>query len=101
MSNTARDTRKDTVDFSRTTSHVVDSAVEMAEKAGATFETAKARTAEAASDAVEKGRAASQQLEAVAGNFKGAIDKSVKDQPMAMLAAVAAVGFVLGALWRS
>jgi ElaB/YqjD/DUF883 family membrane-anchored ribosome-binding protein len=37
----------------------------------------------------------------VAGNFKGALDKSVKDQPMATLALAAAVGFVLGALWKS
>jgi ElaB/YqjD/DUF883 family membrane-anchored ribosome-binding protein len=32
---------------------------------------------------------------------KGAVDKSIKDQPMATLAAAAAVGFVLGALWKS
>jgi ElaB/YqjD/DUF883 family membrane-anchored ribosome-binding protein len=37
----------------------------------------------------------------VAGNIKGAVDKSVKDQPMAALAMAAAVGFVLGALWKS
>jgi ElaB/YqjD/DUF883 family membrane-anchored ribosome-binding protein len=37
----------------------------------------------------------------VAGNFKSAVDKSVKDQPMATLAMAAAVGFVLGALWKS
>jgi ElaB/YqjD/DUF883 family membrane-anchored ribosome-binding protein len=37
----------------------------------------------------------------VAGNFKKAVDKSVKDQPMATLAMAAAVGFVLGALWKS
>jgi ElaB/YqjD/DUF883 family membrane-anchored ribosome-binding protein len=37
----------------------------------------------------------------VAGNIKGAVDKSVKDQPMATLALVAVVGFVLGALWKS
>jgi ElaB/YqjD/DUF883 family membrane-anchored ribosome-binding protein len=37
----------------------------------------------------------------VAGNLKGAVDKSVKDQPMATLAMAAAVGFVLGALWKS
>jgi ElaB/YqjD/DUF883 family membrane-anchored ribosome-binding protein len=37
----------------------------------------------------------------VAGNFKGALDKSVKDQPMATLALAAAVGFILGALWKS
>jgi ElaB/YqjD/DUF883 family membrane-anchored ribosome-binding protein len=37
----------------------------------------------------------------VAENLKGAVDKSVKDQPMATLAMAAAVGFVLGALWKS
>ena len=37
----------------------------------------------------------------VAGNIKGAVDKSVKDQPMTTLAMAAAVGFVLGALWKS
>ena len=37
----------------------------------------------------------------VAGNVKGAVDKSIKDQPMATLAVAAAAGFVLGALWKS
>ncbi|HWE18449.1 MAG TPA: hypothetical protein VG758_14895 [Hyphomicrobiaceae bacterium] len=37
----------------------------------------------------------------VAGNFRRAVDKSVKDQPMATLLMAAAVGFVLGALWKS
>jgi ElaB/YqjD/DUF883 family membrane-anchored ribosome-binding protein len=37
----------------------------------------------------------------VAGNFKSAVDKSIKDQPMATLAMAAAVGFVLGAIWKS
>jgi ElaB/YqjD/DUF883 family membrane-anchored ribosome-binding protein len=37
----------------------------------------------------------------VAGNIKGAVDKSIKDQPMATLAMAAMVGFVLGALWKS
>jgi ElaB/YqjD/DUF883 family membrane-anchored ribosome-binding protein len=37
----------------------------------------------------------------VASNLKGAVDKSVKDQPMATLAMAAAVGFVLGAIWKA
>ena len=37
----------------------------------------------------------------VAGNIKGAVDKSVKDQPMATLALAAVVGFVLGAIWKA
>jgi ElaB/YqjD/DUF883 family membrane-anchored ribosome-binding protein len=51
--------------------------------------------------AVEQGREAGERVQEVAGNIKGAFDKSVKDQPMATLAAAAAVGFVLGALWKS
>jgi ElaB/YqjD/DUF883 family membrane-anchored ribosome-binding protein len=37
----------------------------------------------------------------VAGNLKGAVDKSVKNQPVATLALAAAVGFVLGAIWKA
>ncbi len=50
---------------------------------------------------VEQGREAGERLQEVAGNVKGAVDRSVKDQPMATLAVVAALGFVLGALWKS
>ena len=37
----------------------------------------------------------------VAGNVRGAVDKSIKDQPIATLAVAAVAGFVLGALWKS
>jgi ElaB/YqjD/DUF883 family membrane-anchored ribosome-binding protein len=33
--------------------------------------------------------------------LKKAVDKSVKDQPMVTLGMAAALGFVLGALWKS
>jgi ElaB/YqjD/DUF883 family membrane-anchored ribosome-binding protein len=54
-----------------------------------------------ASDAAGQMREVSDRTGEVAGNFQGALDKSVKDQPMAMLAPAAAVGFLLGALWKS
>ncbi|HML30548.1 MAG TPA: hypothetical protein PKE16_17260 [Hyphomicrobium sp.] len=44
---------------------------------------------------------AKQQVGEVAGNVKGAIDKSIKEQPLTTLLAAAAVGFVIGALWKS
>jgi ElaB/YqjD/DUF883 family membrane-anchored ribosome-binding protein len=50
---------------------------------------------------VDQGREVGERMQEVAGNFKGALDKSVKDQPMATLASAAIVGFVLGALWKS
>jgi ElaB/YqjD/DUF883 family membrane-anchored ribosome-binding protein len=49
----------------------------------------------------EQGRDAGERVQEVAGNFKGAVDRSVKHQPMATLAMAAVVGFVLGALWKS
>jgi ElaB/YqjD/DUF883 family membrane-anchored ribosome-binding protein len=36
----------------------------------------------------------------VGGNLRSAVDKSVREQPMATLALVAVAGFVLGALWK-
>jgi ElaB/YqjD/DUF883 family membrane-anchored ribosome-binding protein len=49
----------------------------------------------------EQGREVGDMVQQVAGNLKGAVDKSVKDQPMATLAIVAVLGFVLGAIWKS
>ena len=63
-------------------------------KAKQTLDEASDRVKEAASDA-------RQQVQDVAGNVKGAIDKSVRDQPLATLIMAVAVGFVIGALWKS
>ena len=54
-----------------------------------------------ASGAGDQMREVSDRTGEVAGNFKKAVDTSVKDQPMATLTMAAAVGFVLGALWKS
>ncbi len=54
-----------------------------------------------AKTAAERGREIGKDVEAVAGNMKSAVDTSVKEQPMATLAVAAALGFVLGAIWKS
>jgi ElaB/YqjD/DUF883 family membrane-anchored ribosome-binding protein len=54
-----------------------------------------------ASRVADQGREMGEKVQVVADNFKGAVNKSVKDQPMATLAMAAALGFVLGALWKS
>jgi ElaB/YqjD/DUF883 family membrane-anchored ribosome-binding protein len=54
-----------------------------------------------ASNTAQQGREAGERIQEVAGNVKGAVDKSMKDQPMATLVAAVAIGFVLGALWKS
>lgn len=71
-----------------------DMATDKIKKAADTVEGAASRVA-------EQGREAGERVQEVAGNIKGGVDKSVKDQPMATLAVAAAVGFVLGALWKS
>ena len=49
----------------------------------------------------ERGREVGENVQEVAGNFKSAVNSSVKDQPMATLAMAAVLGFVLGAVWKS
>jgi ElaB/YqjD/DUF883 family membrane-anchored ribosome-binding protein len=54
-----------------------------------------------ASRIAEQGKEASAGMQEVAGNFKTAFDKSLRDQPMATLATAALAGFVLGAIWKA
>ena len=44
---------------------------------------------------------AGESFQEVAGNFKTALDKSLRDQPTATLASAAIAGFVLGAIWKT
>lgn len=80
---------------------VADKAAEYAGKAGEQFDRAVEGADATIRSVAEHGREAGERVQQVAGNFKTAIDKSVKDQPMATLAVVGALGFVLGALWKS
>lgn len=80
---------------------LTDKAAALADKAGAQITRAIDGAEEAARSVYEQGRDASERVNEVAGNMKSAVDKSLKDQPMATLAVAAAVGFVIGALWKS
>jgi ElaB/YqjD/DUF883 family membrane-anchored ribosome-binding protein len=73
----------------------------MADQATDAFKGAADRAEGVARQAADQGREARERVQEVGGNLKGAVDKSVKDQPMATLAMVAVIGFVLGALWKS
>jgi ElaB/YqjD/DUF883 family membrane-anchored ribosome-binding protein len=72
----------------------------MADKASDQLKHLADRAEDAASRVAEQSRDAGERVQDVAGNFKGAVDKSVKEQPMATLALAAIAGFVLGALWK-
>ena len=72
----------------------------MTDKATEQLKNVSDRAGVAAGGVAEQGREAGERVHEVAGNFRGAVDKSVREQPMATLAMAAAAGFVLGALWR-
>lgn len=71
-----------------------NNASEQVKRAAATAEDAAFRAA-------DHTRRAAKDVQDVASTFKGALDKSIKHQPRATLALAAAVGFVLGALWKA
>jgi ElaB/YqjD/DUF883 family membrane-anchored ribosome-binding protein len=72
----------------------------MTDKATEQLRNVSDRASVAAGRVAEQGREAGERVQEVAGNFRGAVDKSVREQPMATLALAAVAGFVLGALWR-
>jgi ElaB/YqjD/DUF883 family membrane-anchored ribosome-binding protein len=74
---------------------------DLKEKATDQFGKAAEQAERMANRVAEHGRDAGDRMQEVAGNFKGALDKSVSEQPMATLAIAAILGFVLGALWKS
>lgn len=102
----AQDFRNDTQSMAQSMAKsaaeaVVDTAAEYAQKAGEKLDQVKADAGQLASDTLERGREAGRQLDAVATNMRTAVDKSLRDQPMATLAVATLAGFVLGALWKS
>lgn len=78
----------------RTADELADKAAGLAERTGEKIE----RTVQ---DFADQGRQATEHVQVVAENFKTAVDKSVKDQPLTTLAIAAGIGFVIGALWKS
>jgi ElaB/YqjD/DUF883 family membrane-anchored ribosome-binding protein len=71
------------------------------QKATDQFGRAAEQAEEMANRVAEQGRQTAERMQEVAGDVKGAVNKSMKDQPMTTLVFAAIVGFVLGALWKS
>jgi ElaB/YqjD/DUF883 family membrane-anchored ribosome-binding protein len=78
-----------------------DQFADLKEKASEQLGKAADQAERMANRVAEQGRDAGERIQEVAGNFKGALDKSVHEQPMATLAVAGILGFVLGALWKS
>ena len=79
----------------------LDATAGFASKAAGQVKAATEGVEDLAGSAAKQGRDAAVRVEAVAGNLKGALDKSLKDQPMATLAIASALAFVVGAIWKS
>jgi ElaB/YqjD/DUF883 family membrane-anchored ribosome-binding protein len=76
-------------------------AADMTHKAGEQFERVSHQVEGAAKAVAETGREMGDKVGVVAENLRGAVDKSVKEQPMTTLALAAVAGFVLGAVWKA
>ena len=77
------------------------SAHDLKDQVGEQFDRVAENVEGMAKTVVDRSREVGGNVQAVAGNLKAAVDTSIKDQPLTTLAVVAALGFVLGAVWKS
>ena len=73
---------------------------EVADTATDQLKGAADRAQELAGDVSRHAREYGEKAQDAARQVRPLVEKSLKDQPMATLAAAAAIGFVLGALWK-
>lgn len=78
-----------------------DKASDLRDKAADSMDKMADKVESTMSTMAERGREVGDNVQEVAGNIKSAVETSLKEQPMATLAVAAAVGFVLGALWKT
>lgn len=71
------------------------------ERATETVRSAADQASDLADRALEQGREVGAMAQNAPAAMREAVDISLKQQPMATLAVAAALGFVLGALWKS
>jgi len=73
----------------------------LVDKASDTVRSAADQASELAERAMEQGREVTAMAQKAPGAMREAVDTSLKQQPMATLAVAGALGFLLGALWKS
>jgi ElaB/YqjD/DUF883 family membrane-anchored ribosome-binding protein len=88
-------------DYSRSTDELADKASNVAGKAGEQLNRVAQDVDATARSLAEQGRQATEQVQIVADNFKSAVDKSVREQPITTLAMAAGLGVIIGAIWKS
>jgi ElaB/YqjD/DUF883 family membrane-anchored ribosome-binding protein len=72
----------------------------MAETTTDRLKDAGERAQEMASDVTEQARQYGEKAQDMAQQFKPFLDRSLREQPLTTLAGAAAIGFLLGALWK-
>ena len=87
--------------YSPTKDKVSDQAEGLVDQAAAAVRGVADQAGDLADRAVEQGRDLAAQAQNAPAAMRDAIDTSLKQQPMATLAIAGAVGFLLGALWKS
>jgi ElaB/YqjD/DUF883 family membrane-anchored ribosome-binding protein len=73
---------------------------EMADTATEQLKGVADRAQEVAGDVSQQARVYGKKAQDAAKQVRPFVEKSLKEQPMTTLAAAAAIGFVLGALWK-
>ena len=73
---------------------------EMADAATDKMKDAAESSHEIAGNVAEKVREYGEETQAAATQFRSSMENSLKEQPVAVLAAACAIGFLLGALWK-
>ena len=82
-------------------SHLGDADRGLVDKVSDTLQSATDQASELAGRAMEQGREVSAMAQKARGAMREALDTSLKQQPMVTLAVAGALGFLLGALWKS
>lgn len=73
----------------------------LVDKASAMAKDLAGQAGDLAGRAIEEGREVGAMAQKAPGAMRDALDTSLKQQPMATLAIAGALGFLLGALWKS
>jgi ElaB/YqjD/DUF883 family membrane-anchored ribosome-binding protein len=72
----------------------------MADKASEKLQDAGANAQKLAGNIADQARQYGEKAQQAAQEIKPFVEKSMKEQPMGTLAAAAAIGFLLGAIWK-
>ena len=86
---------------SPTKGKVSDQAEGLVDKAAETVRGAADKASDLADRAVDQGREVGAMAQKAPAAMRDALDTSLRQQPMATLAIAGAIGFVLGAVWKS